>query len=89
MFWDGVVTDIFFFFLKSFKMPGVIFTLDIDGLLFLIFVKLFGALLSVFLSVIFFLIGLIITPLVSIVIFPFALIKRITEGKKLKAQAEK
>ena len=34
MFWDGVVNDMFFFFLKSFKMPGVIFTLDLDGIIF-------------------------------------------------------
>lgn len=89
MFWDGFINDMFFFFLKSFKMPGVIFTLDLDGLLFLIFVKIFGAILSVILSVLFFIIGLIITPLVSIAVFPFALIKRIIEGKKLKAQSEK
>lgn len=89
MFWGGLINDMFFFFLKSFKMPGVIFTLDLDGLLFLIFVKIFGAILGVLLSVIFFLIGLIITPLVSIPVFPFALIKRIFEGKTLKTTAEK
>lgn len=88
MFWDGFIDDMFFFFLKSFKMPGVIFTLDLDGIIFLILVKVFGAILSVLLSVVFFLIGLIITPLFSLVIFPFALIKRIAEGKKLKAQAK-
>lgn len=89
MFWDGVVNDMFFFFLKSFKMPGVIFTLDLDGIIFLILVKIGGAILSVFLSVIFFLIGMIITPLGSILILPFAAIARSVEAKKLKTAAEK
>lgn len=87
MFWDGTVNDMFFFFLKSFRMPGVIFTLDLNGLLFLIFVKVFGAILSVFLSILFFIIGMIITPLGSIIILPFAAIKRSYEAKKLKAAA--
>lgn len=89
MFWDGVVNDMFFFFLKSFRMPGVIFTLDIEGIIFLILVKIGGAILSVFLSVIFFLIGMIITPLASIMILPFAAIVRSIETKKLKTNAEK
>lgn len=88
MFWDGVVNDMFFFFLKSFRMPGVIFTLDVEGLLFLIFVKVGGAILGAILSVLLFLIGMIITPLCSIVILPFASISRGTEAKKLKTSAE-
>ena len=87
MFWEGFIVDMFFFFLKSFRMPGVIFTLDLDGLIFLILVKVFGAILSVLLSVVFFLIGLIITPVVSVVIFPFAAIKRVAETKSLKRSA--
>lgn len=89
MFWDGVVNDMFFFFLKSFKMPGVIFTLDLDGIIFLILVKIGGAVLGVFLSVIFFLIGMLITPLASVIILPFAAIARSVEAKKLKTAAEK
>ncbi|MGN0812063.1 MAG: helix-turn-helix domain-containing protein [Candidatus Coproplasma sp.] len=90
MFWDGVVQDLFFFFLKSFKMPGVIFTLDIEGLLFLIFVKLLFSFLSIFLSIVWFLLGvLIILPLFSLVIYPFALIKHIHKGKKYKVDFNK
>lgn len=89
MFWDGVVNDMFFFFLKSFKMPGVIFTLDLDGIIFLLLVKVGGAILGVFLSVIFFLIGMLITPLGSLLILPFASIKRSVEAKRLKADAER
>lgn len=89
MFWDGAVNDLFSFFLKSFSMPGVIFTLDLDGLLFLLFVKVGGAILSVLLSVLLFLIGLIIMPFAGIMILPFASIFRIIQTKKLKAEAEK
>lgn len=89
MFWDGVVNDMFFLFIKSFKMPGVIFTLDLDGLLFLLFVKIGGAILGAMLSVLLFLLGLIIMPIASLMILPFASLKRIIENKKLKSQAEK
>lgn len=88
MFWDSVINEMFFFFLKSFKMPGVLFTLDLEGILALIFIKIFFAFLSIFLSVVWFLLGvLIILPLFSLVIYPFALIKHILTGKKLKAEA--
>lgn len=85
MFWDGVINEMFFFFLKSFKMPGVIFTLDLDGLIFLILVKVGGAILGAILSVIFFLIGLIVMPIAGIMILPFATIARILKAKKLKS----
>ncbi len=89
VFWeDSVVTDIFFFFFKSFKMPGVIFTLDVDGLLFLLFVKIGGAILGAILSVLVFLFGLMFTPVASIFILPFAAIKRSFEGRQLKKAAE-
>ncbi|MDE6790940.1 MAG: helix-turn-helix domain-containing protein, partial [Clostridia bacterium] len=88
VFWeDSVVPDIFFFFLKSFTLPGVIFTLDLDGIIFLILVKIGGAILCAILSVIFFLFGLLFTPIASIVILPFAAIKRALEGRSLKKAA--
>lgn len=88
VFWeDSIVPDIFFFFLKSFKMPGVIFTLDLDGIIFLILVKLGGAILGAILSVIIFLFGLLFTPVASVFILPFAAIKRGLEGRKLRIAA--
>lgn len=90
MIWDGVINDMFFFSFHSFKMPGVIFTLDVEGILFLITVKLGLALLSVFLSVVFFLlIGLVLTPLSSTVTFPFSFLWRLRQTKKLRKDAEK
>lgn len=84
MIWGESVLSLFMFFLRSFTMPGVIFTLDLDGLIFLLLVKIGGAILSVLLSVIVFLLGLIITPLYAAIIFPFALLKRLHEGKNYK-----
>ncbi len=85
VFWeDSVVPDIFCFFLKSFQMPGVIFTLDLDGIIFLILVKIGGAILGAILSVLIFLFGLFFTPVASIFILPFAAIKRAWEGRSLK-----
>ena len=89
VFWeDSVVLDIFTFFLKSFSFPGVIFTLDLDGIIFLILVKIGGAIICAILSVIFFLLGLLFTPVASVFILPFAAIKRALEGRKLKAAAQ-
>ncbi|MGN0817796.1 MAG: helix-turn-helix domain-containing protein [Candidatus Coproplasma sp.] len=85
MFWFESVTELFVFFLHSFKMPGVIFTLDLDGIIFLLLVKIGGAILSLILSVLVFLVGLIVTPLYAAVIFPFALHNRKDEGSKLRA----
>ncbi|MDE7086609.1 MAG: helix-turn-helix domain-containing protein [Clostridia bacterium] len=89
VFWeDSVVPDIFFFFLKSFKMPGVIFTLDLDGIIFLILVKIGGAILGAILSILVFIFGLFFTPVASIFILPFAAIKRALEGRSLKKAAQ-
>ena len=89
MFWGNSVTDLFFLFLKSFRMPGVIFTLDLDGLIFLIVVKIGLSILSVILSVLLFLIGIIITPTYAALIFPVTLIRRLMENKSLKEAANK
>ena len=89
VFWeDSVVPDIFFFFFKSFRMPGVIFTLDIEGIAFLIAVKIVGAILCAILSLVVFIFGLFFTPAVSIFILPFAAIKRAFEGRQLKKAAQ-
>lgn len=89
MFWDeSTVQELFGFFIHSFKLPGIIFTLDIGGVLFLIFGKIFLAILGAIASVLFFLIGLIIAPIASVFIFPFALLVRCVKGKKLKNAAD-
>ena len=77
--WGNSVGEVFGFFFKTLKLPGVIFTLDLDGILFLIFVKIAGAILSALFSVLLFLLGLFVTLFYSMIIFPFALIRQIRE----------
>ena len=79
--WVNSVWDVFGFFLRTLKLPGVIFTLDIEGILFLITVKLLGAILSAIFSVVLFIIGIFVTLIYAMIIFPFALIKEIREAK--------
>ena len=81
--WCNSVLSVLTFFMRSFRLPGVIFTLSIDGLLFLIFVKLFGAILCGILSVIVFIFGFFITWAYAMIIFPFALIKEIRDIKQM------
>ena len=81
--WVNSVWDVFGFFLRTLKLPGVIFTLDIEGLLFLIFVKVLGAILSAIFSVVLFIIGFFVTWAYAMIIFPFALIKEIRDIKTM------
>ena len=81
--WGNFIQDIFFFFCRSFKAPfGLIFTLDLDGIIWFLTVKLalwiiFGAL-----SIAFFLLGLVVNFAVSLVVFPFTLPYTISLVKK-------
>jgi len=78
MFWDCYVTDVFAFFCRSFKAPfGLIFQLSLDGIIWLITVKLALWIICGLLSVLFFLVGLFVSMALSIVSFPFILTKKI------------
>ena len=79
--WVNSVWDVFGFFLRTLKLPGVIFTLDLDGIIFLITVKILGAILSAIFSVVLFIIGFFVTLIYAMVLFPFALIKEIRDAK--------
>ena len=57
----------------SIKFPGVIFTLDLDGIIFLIAVKLLFAILGAILSVIVFLLATAIASICAVFVYPFAL----------------
>ncbi len=81
--WDGVVSDIFYWAKdKSFSMPGLIFTLDLDGLIWFIVVKIGLTILSLLLSLIVAVIGTAFCLVISPFIFPFALIANIKEIKE-------
>ncbi len=85
LFWSDFIQETFVFFLRSFRMPGVIFTLDLDGIFFLIAVKVIGGILCGLLSAAIFCVGLIVTGVFSIFAFPFAIRDCIADKKNLDA----
>jgi len=86
MIWDRSVNDCFWFFQRSFRMPGIIFDLSLDGLISFIFIKLLFGIIGWLLSVICFLIGIVVCLIYSVIAFPFATINIFRAYKKLKAQ---
>ena len=84
MFWADVVPDCMDFFIRAFNMPGIIFSFDIDGIVWAICVKIFLSILSVILSVLCAVLGFVITLLVSLVTFPFALRNVLGDVRELK-----
>ena len=82
--WGNSVWNVFTFFFRSLKLPGIIFALSLDGIIFLIFVKILGAILSAIFSVVLFIIGFFVTWAYAMVIFPFALIKQIIAINRMR-----
>lgn len=80
-FWGDFVEDCLDFFTRSFQMPGLIFELDLDGIIWFITVKLGLLILSGILSVLCFILGVVITGICSFFSFPFAIV---IEKKKIK-----
>ncbi len=82
LFWsfDGFLSDFFLFFCRSFRWPfGFIFELSLDGLIWLLTVKLVLWIVCGIFSILFFLLGLFLSILLSMPFFPFALMKNIKE----------
>ena len=72
LFWDCFVTDFFLFFCHSFSAPfGLIFDLSLDGLIWLLTVKLALWVICGILSILFFLVGIILSLPLSLISFPF------------------
>ena len=61
------------------QMPVLIFNLDLDGIIWLLTVKLVLWIVCGILSILFFLLGLFLSILLSMPFFPFALMKNIKE----------
>lgn len=59
----------------SIKFPGLIFTLDLDGIIWVILVKGIFGIISVFIGIIMLVLGLAVSGAVSIFMYPFALVK--------------
>ena len=64
------------------KMPGVIFTLDLDGLIFLLTVKLLFWILGFVLAIICGILGFIIASILSVFVYPFALYNNIKHPER-------
>lgn len=70
---DTFTNDIFFASFKGFTMPGVIFELDLDGIIWFITVKLLLSILSLALSVFWFALVVLFGSFVAFFTFPFAI----------------
>jgi transcriptional regulator with XRE-family HTH domain len=79
--WEGSAFDVLGFFVRSFQMPGIIFTWDLDGLKFLIIMKITFAILSAVLSFVVFLIGVVVSAIYASILFPFSLVATINKIK--------
>lgn len=79
--WDvGVASDVFDFFTRTFRAPfGFIFDLSLDGIIWLLTVKLVLWIICAILSILWFLIGLVIIIPVTVIGWPFALVAKIRE----------
>ena len=81
MFFDSWLKDFFFdFIFRSIRMPGIIFSLSIDGIIKLILIKLLFGLIVFVVSVVIFLFGLLMTIIISPVSYVYELIRRIKRG---------
>lgn len=82
LFWDGVVADITFFGGKIVGMPGVIFSLDLDGVIFLVVVKILFAIIKFIIWLATFLAAAVVAMIISPFTFPFAL-RKLNRGEEL------
>ncbi len=78
LFWGGHLLEVFLFFCRSFTWPfGFIAEFSLDGILWLITVKLLCWIIGGILSILFFLLGLVFCLVYSVISFPFSLIANI------------
>lgn len=82
LFWDGVIADIAFFGGKVIGMPGVIFSLDLDGVIFLVVVKILFAIIKFLIWLVTFLAAAVVAMIISPFTFPFAL-RKLNRGEEL------
>ncbi|MBR7111044.1 MAG: helix-turn-helix transcriptional regulator [Clostridia bacterium] len=59
----------------SIKLPGLIYTLDLDGIIWLLTVKLAFWILGIIVSILCFVLAIAVGSIVSIVVYPYALVK--------------
>ena len=64
------------------RFPGLIFTLDLDGIIWLITVKLLFWVLGFLLATLFGILAIALGLLLSVFVYPFALVKNIRNGEE-------
>ena len=64
------------------RFPGLIFTLDLDGIIWLIAVKLLFWVIGFLLAALFGLLAIVLGLVLSVVVYPFALVKNIRNGEE-------
>lgn len=82
LFWEGVISDIALFGGKIVGMPGVIFDLSLDGVMFLIAVKILFAVIRFLIWLATFIAAASVAMVISPFTFPFAL-KKLNRGEEL------
>jgi transcriptional regulator with XRE-family HTH domain len=83
MYWGEAVPEVFDFFIRTFRFPGLIFTLDLDGIIWFICVKLLFAVLGFLLSGIVFIFGVFFSGIFAGIALPFAIAKHKREEQEL------
>lgn len=75
LFFDGVVRDVLFWMAeRTVQFPGLIFSLDLDGILWYISVKLLFGILGFLAGVLFAILGVLVAMIISPFTYPFTLI---------------
>lgn len=82
LFWDGIVVDIVLVGGKIVGMPGVIFSLDLDGIIFLIVVKILFAFIKMLIFILTFLFMIFVAMVVSTFVFVPQMLK-LNKGEEL------
>jgi len=81
--WDSYLTDVFMWFIeRTIRFPGIIFSFDLDGFIFLIVMKLLFAAIGFLFGVAMAVLGIFVTLFLGFFSFPFALIRKIHEVKE-------
>lgn len=89
LFWEGFVPDVVMGSFKVFGGPGVIFELDLDGIIFLIVAKIAIKLITTLLTIVIFLLGCAFAAFVSVFTFFPAFFRYKGEADALTYQAVK
>ncbi len=77
MFFDGVVRNVLFDLAeKSIHFPGLIFTFDIDGFLWLIGMKILFAILGFLGAILFAILGFVVAFVIAPFVYPFSLVRQ-------------